>query len=120
MTRILTSVFAGTAFAGPDLSGRRGPVSGISDFAGAELTERLLASATQAETLGIDHLLIAQRWWGNADEIEGSTYDCLAATAFFAARTSRLRLITAIHPGFFQPTHIAKWGATIDRLTNGR
>jgi FMNH2-dependent dimethyl sulfone monooxygenase len=120
MTRILTSIFAGTAFAGPDLSGRRGPVVGISDVAGEELTERLAAEASQAEAIGIDHLLIAQRWWGNAEEIEGSSYDCLAATAFFAAHTKRMRLITAIHPGFFQPTQIAKWGATIDRLTNGR
>ena len=120
MTRILTSVFAGTAFAGPDLGGRREPVVSISDFAGTDLSDRLMAGTAQAEALGIDHLLIAQRWWGNAAEIEGSTYDCLAATAFFAARTERLRLITAIHPGFYQPSHIAKWGATIDRLTNGR
>ena len=29
-------------------------------------------------------------------------------------------LRTAIHPGFFLPAMIARWGATIDRLTGGR
>ncbi|MGH8337272.1 MAG: LLM class flavin-dependent oxidoreductase, partial [Gammaproteobacteria bacterium] len=48
------------------------------------------------------------------------SYDCLAMTAFYAAQTSRIRLITAIHPGFFLPSVIAKWGVTIDRLTAGR
>ena len=74
----------------------------------------------RAEELGIDCLLVAQRWWGNAEEIEGSSYDCLAMTAFYAAQTTRIRLITAIHPGFFLPGPIAKWGATLDRLTEGR
>ena len=55
----------------------------------------------RAEALGIDDLLVAQRWWGNAEEIEGSSYDCLAMTAFYAAHTTRMRLITAVHPGFF-------------------
>ena len=40
-------------------------------------------------------------------------------TAFDAAHTTRMRLITAIHPGFL-PAVIAKWGATLDRLTDGR
>jgi alkanesulfonate monooxygenase SsuD/methylene tetrahydromethanopterin reductase-like flavin-dependent oxidoreductase (luciferase family) len=52
--------------------------------------------------------------------MEGSTLDCLAMTSFIAAHTQRIGLITAVHPGFFQPTAIAKWGATLDRLTEGR
>ena len=80
----------------------------------------MLAPVTRAEALGIDYLLVAQRWWGTGDEIEGSTYDCLAMTAFYAAHTERIRLITAIHPGFFLPAPIAKWGATLDRITAGR
>jgi FMNH2-dependent dimethyl sulfone monooxygenase len=74
----------------------------------------------RAEALGVDHLLVAQRWWGTGREIEGSSYDCLAMTAWYAARTERIGLITAIHPGFFLPAPIAKWGATLDRLTEGR
>jgi FMNH2-dependent dimethyl sulfone monooxygenase len=52
--------------------------------------------------------------------MEGSTLDCIAMTAFFAAHTRRIRLVTAIHPGFFLPAPIAKWGATLDLLTAGR
>jgi FMNH2-dependent dimethyl sulfone monooxygenase len=72
------------------------------------------------EALGISNLLIAQRWWGNGQEIEASSLDCLAMTALFAGCTQQMKLITAIHPGFFQPAAIAKWGATLDRLTTGR
>ena len=72
------------------------------------------------ETMGLSHLLIAQRWWGSGQEIEASSLDCLAMTALFAGSTESMQLITAIHPGFFLPTPIAKWGATIDQISNGR
>lgn len=72
------------------------------------------------EALGISHLLIAQRWWGNGDEIEGSSLDCLTMTSHIAAVTSRLKLITAVHPGFFSPAVIAKWAASLDALHPGR
>ena len=87
---------------------------------GNRLKDIIISYVSQLEDLGISHLLIAQRWWGNAREIEGSSLDCLAITAFIAAHTSHLNLITAIHPGFFEPSVIAKWGATIDNLTSGR
>jgi FMNH2-dependent dimethyl sulfone monooxygenase len=87
---------------------------------GAALSERMLAPVRHAEELGIDYLLVAQRWWGSGEETERSTYDCLAMTAFYAAHTSRIRLITAVHPGFFDPAPIAKWGATIDQISGGR
>lgn len=74
----------------------------------------------RAEALGFDQVLVAQRWWGTGREIEGSTYDCMAMTAWYAARTERIGLITAVHPGFFLPAPTAKWGATLDRLTEGR
>jgi len=74
----------------------------------------------RAEQLGIDYVLVAQRWWGTGEEIEGSSYDCLAMTAYYAALTKRIRLITAIHPGFFLPAPIAKWGASLDRISGGR
>lgn len=92
----------------------------IPEVSGPALQERMLRNVRLAESLGIDNLLVAQRWWGTAQEIESSSYDCLAMTAFYAAHTNRIRLITAIHPGFFLPSAIAKWGVTIDRLTAGR
>lgn len=117
---ILTCTWAPTALAGPNLSGVPRPSSGRTLASGEALQQRLLAPVRRAEAAGVDYLLVAQRWWGNAEEIEGSTYDCLAMTAFYAAHTSRIRLVTAVHPGFFLPAVVAKWGATLDRLTAGR
>ncbi len=107
--RVLTCTWAPTVVARPDDA-----------RSGAALSERLLTPVRYAEKLGIDYLLIAQRWWGSGEETERSTYDCLAMTAFYAAHTSRIRLITAVHPGFFNPAPIAKWGATIDQISGGR
>ena len=87
---------------------------------GKELVDFTSSIVRGYENLGLTDLLIAQRWWGTGQEIEGSSLDCLAMTALFAAHTEKLKLITAIHPGFFSPTTIAKWAATIDNLTQGR
>lgn len=87
---------------------------------GENLTGLVAGYVARLEALGLSHLLIAQRWWGNAAEIEGSTLDCLAMTGFIAAHSTSLQLVTAIHPGFFEPAQIAKWGATIDNMTSGR
>lgn len=120
MKRILTCTWAPTPMGGPQLTGGgRGP-SSMGTLSGPGLQSRLVNPVHEAERLGIDYLLVAQRWWGSGQEIEGSTYDCLAMTAYYAAVTSRIKLVTAVHPGFFQPGPIAKWGATLDRLTEGR
>jgi dimethylsulfone monooxygenase len=119
MNRILTCTWAPTAMGGPSLTAQPRE-SSLRSLSGTALHERLTRPVEKAEELGIDYLLVAQRWWGTADEIEGSSYDCLAMTAYYAATTKRIKLITAIHPGFFLPAPIAKWGATIDRLTEGR
>jgi FMNH2-dependent dimethyl sulfone monooxygenase len=122
MSRILTCTWAPTVLSAPRLTEHQqsSPNLLIPDVHGPDLVEKMLAPVRRAEALGIDYLLVAQRWWGTGEEIEGSTYDCLAMTDFYAAHTDRIRLITAIHPGFFLPAPIAKWGATLDRLTGGR
>jgi FMNH2-dependent dimethyl sulfone monooxygenase len=122
MSEILTCTWAPTAMAVPKLTTNSQWASKLvaPKVQGEQLQEQLLRPVRLAERLGIDHLLVAQRWWGTGEEIEGSTYDCVAMTAFYAAHTERIRLITAIHLGFFLPAPIAKWGATIDRLTGGR
>lgn len=89
-------------------------------MSGGPLNDRLLAPVIKAEALGIDFLLVAQRWWGTGAEIEASTYDCFAMTSYYAALTSKIHLVTAVHPGMVLPGPIAKWGATIDRITGGR
>lgn len=87
---------------------------------GERLHAALRERAERIEALGISHLLVAQRWWGSGEETEGSSLDCLAMTSYFAGCTAGIKLITAIHPGFFHPTVIAKWAATLDALHPGR
>lgn len=119
---MLTCTWAPTALDVPHML--RGHDPGLREVMtgrrGAELQALLLGPVQRAEALGIDYLLVAQRWWGSGREIEGSTYDCLAMTAYYAAHTERIRLVTAVHPGFFLPAPIAKWGATLDCVTGGR
>lgn len=113
-----TCTWAPTVFQGTQIVNRTAtPASIPADSELRNLTSRLVQ---QYEHLGITDLLIAQRWWGSGTDTEGSSLDCLAMTAYFAAVTQNINLVTAIHPGFFQPTSIAKWGATIDKLTGGR
>ena len=127
MATIKTCTWAPTALAAPNLTRQaaekkpeRTGKPAHAGRSGPALVQRLLAPVQQAEALGIDYLLVAQRWWGTGEEIEGSSYDCLAMTDFYAAHTAHIHLITAIHPGFFLPAPIAKWSATLDRLTHGR
>ncbi|MFN0093322.1 MAG: LLM class flavin-dependent oxidoreductase [Dehalococcoidia bacterium] len=121
MGRILTCTWAPTALSGPQLLRGDAPrPSPLATSSGEALQERLLAPVRNAEALGVDFLLVAQRWWGTGVEIEAATFDCFAITAFYAARTRRMTLITAVHPGFVLPATTAKWGATLDRLTGGR
>ena len=122
MGQLLTCTWAPTVLRGPRLfgQGQRGSKRSVPDLSGERLRQSMVDPVLRAEQLGIDFLLVAQRWWGTGEEIEGSSHDCLAMTAYYAALTQRIRLITAIHPGFFLPAPIAKWGATIDRLAEGR
>src|SRR5215467_722990 len=101
MSKILTCTWAPTVLSGPRLFGQggRGSKPLIPDASGDGLRASMVSPVSRAEELGIDYLLVAQRWWGTGAEIEGSSYDCLAMTAFYAAHTTRIKLITAIHPG---------------------
>ena len=115
---MLTCTWAPTVFAGMQLHGSHEPPR--APPRGAALDAIVTGYAKKLEASGLSHLLIAQRWWGSGQEMEASSLDCLAMTTLFAARTTRLQLVTAIHPGFFSPTAIAKWGATMDLITGGR
>ena len=115
---VATCTWAPTAFAGPKIV--RTQASGGDTPQGDALRAVASQHVQRLEALGVSHLLVAQRWWGSGEEMEGSTLDCLAMTAFFAAVTQRIALITAVHPGFFHPATVAKWGATLDRLSGGR
>ncbi len=120
VARVRTCTWAPTALGAPRLFDAGSAPRARAAPQGAALAERLLEPVRRAEALGIDDLLVAQRWWGTGQEIEGSTHDCLAMTAFYAAHVRRMRLIPAVHPGFFLPGPLAKWAATLDRLLEGR
>ena len=120
MAGILTCTWAPTAVSGPRLLRGQGVRRDLAEASGPALQERLVAPVLQAEALGIDFLLVAQRWWGTGEEIEAASYDCFAMTAYYAALTSRIHFVTAVHPGFVLPAPTAKWGATLDRVSGGR
>ena len=116
--KMYTCTWAPTVFTGQQVTGDKKTPS---VFPGHEaLAELVLPRVKKIEELGLSHLLIAQRWWGSGKEMEGSSLDCLAITAYLAAHTNQIHLVTAIHPGFFEATAIAKWGATMDWLSGGR
>jgi FMNH2-dependent dimethyl sulfone monooxygenase len=74
--------------------------------------------AREAEELGVEYGLaparfIASHGW----ELQQEAITC---TAVLAAKTERLKLISAIHTGFWHPAMIAKMGATIDVYSQGR
>ena len=52
---------------------------------GLELLDRIKTNIQNWEELGLTDLLIPQRWWGTGEEIEGSSFDCLAMTTFLGA-----------------------------------
>ena len=74
--------------------------------------------AIAAEESGFDDALVAARFIltsGRGDHLEA-----VSTSAALAAVTSRLRLVAAVHPGFWHPGVMAKMAATIDHVSNGR
>jgi dimethylsulfone monooxygenase len=74
--------------------------------------------AQKAEELGFEYGLaparfIASHGW----ELQQEAVTC---TAVLAAQTKRLKLISAVHSGFWHPAMVAKMGATIDVYSKGR
>lgn len=115
-----TCTWAPTVFQGTQVVGGARAQPADAFPSGQRLHKIVDGYVQRVEALGISHLLIAQRWWGSGSDIEGSSLDALAMTVYIAARSERLKLVTAIHPGFFSPAQIAKWAATLDRLNPGR
>lgn len=83
--------------------------------AGAELTGPMAENLAAMEE-SVDNVLVAQRWFGSGS----SSFDAYAMSAMFLAWTSKINVITAVHPGFVFPAPTAKWGATLSRMSAGR
>jgi probable F420-dependent oxidoreductase len=96
------------------------PISG-----GWATPENLVRVAGEAEELGYASLWTLQRLLVGTDQdlhpVYHSVLDPVAALAFAAARTSRIRLgIGVINLPFVPPAYLAKQAATLDVLSNGR
>lgn len=86
--------------------------------------EDIVRIAETADTLGFDYLTCPEHVIVPEDDAgqRGSTYwDPLATLAYLAARTTRIRLLTAVVVlGYHHPLEIAKRYGTLDRLSGGR
>jgi dimethylsulfone monooxygenase len=74
--------------------------------------------AQTAEQVGFDYALAQARFIASY----GAEYqlEALTTVAALAPVTQRLKLIAAVHPGLWHPGVVAKMGATIDFLSQGR
>ena len=76
-----------------------------------------------AEHVGFDYQVPFGRWigQGGATDFNGASLDFLASAAATAPITDRMALFSTAHVTYkFHPLHIAKIGATIDHISNGR
>jgi FMNH2-dependent dimethyl sulfone monooxygenase len=80
----------------------------------------------RAEELGFDLVFGLAQWMGKGGyggdmKFRESATDPLMVTAGLAAVTKRLMLISTVHILYgWHPLHLAKLGATIDNMSNGR
>jgi FMNH2-dependent dimethyl sulfone monooxygenase len=67
----------------------------------------------RAENFGFDTTLVAQRYLGRH-------LDAWILASALAVQTSKIELMIAVHPGMIGPQVIAKMGATLDQISDGR
>lgn len=67
----------------------------------------------EAEAAGFDSTLIAQRYLG-------PDLDAWILSTALAAHTKTIEIMPAVHPGIVLPQLVAKFGATLDRISAGR
>jgi FMNH2-dependent dimethyl sulfone monooxygenase len=67
----------------------------------------------RAEQLGFETTLLAERWIG-------TDHPAWMLASALAPLTSRIELMVAVHPGIITPQVVAKFAASLDRLSGGR
>ncbi len=67
----------------------------------------------RAEEIGFDITLVAER-------LVAPDLEAWLVSAALAVETSRIEIMTAVHPGIIAPQIVAKMGASLDRLSGGR
>jgi FMNH2-dependent dimethyl sulfone monooxygenase len=79
--------------------------------------------ALLAEELGFDFLVPLGRWRGHGRGplgFEGIQLEVTTWAAALAAVTKRIKVFSTIHTGVINPLAMAKMGATIDHISDGR
>lgn len=72
-----------------------------------------LSAVKEAEAIGFDITLVAER-------LVAADLEAWVVSSALAALTSKIQIMTAVHPGIYNPQVAAKMGASIDRLSGGR
>lgn len=83
------------------------------------------ALVLQAEALGFDLIFALSQWLpkgGYGGVFNGQALDSFVTTAALTSVTQRIMLISTIHVlyGPIHPLHLAKYGATLDHISEGR
>lgn len=74
--------------------------------------------AKLAEDYGWGYALMPARYFTSHGWPD--TFEAVTTTAGLAQHTSKIRLLAALHPGLWHPGIVAKMGACIDHMSNGR
>ncbi|GAA4852982.1 LLM class flavin-dependent oxidoreductase [Actinomycetospora corticicola] len=84
--------------------------------------EHTSAIARRAEDMGFEFVLPVAKWRGYGGETDfyGESYETLTWAAGIAAQTSRITVGATVHTPVIHPTFVAKAGATVDAISDGR
>ncbi|MDF2116588.1 LLM class flavin-dependent oxidoreductase [Roseiarcaceae bacterium H3SJ34-1] len=73
----------------------------------------VLDTVRRAEAIGFDITLVAER-------LVAPDLEAWLVSSALAVQTSKIQIMTAVHPGIIAPQVVAKMGASLDRLSGGR
>ena len=72
----------------------------------------------EAERTGFDYALMPARYF--VSHGWPSQFEAVTTSAGLSQVTSRIKILSALHPGLWHPGIVAKMGATIDHMSGGR
>lgn len=80
------------------------------------------AIARLAEEMGLEFLLSVAKWrgFGGTTDFYGESYETLTWAAGIAAQTSSITVAATVHVPVLHPSFVAKAGATVDHISDGR
>ena len=102
------------------------PMSGDGEYVGMDFPERypnidyLVQVARTAEESGFDTILLPTQLFNNTYSEDAPYMDTWTVASAVGVLTERIRLLIAVKTGETDPVRLAKMGATLDQMTNGR